>query len=317
MSAVAMETTGETIAPGLIQIDTGYLRAAHTAAYLVIEDGHAAIIDTGVGHSVPRILSCLAGNGIDRGAVDWVIPSHVHLDHAGGAGGLMAALPNARLGVHPSGEPHMVDPTRLESGVRALYGDAFFDREYAPLTPVPPTRITALDDGETVVLGGRELQVIHTPGHAWHQLSLFDEASSVLIAGDAFGASYPGYAEGDTPFLVPVVPPPQFDPDAYRATLARIRALQPRRVAPAHFPIIDAPLAAADRLQAMLEAAVEWSADAQTPDELQQWLVDGWAQWLPADCEQRAFERDFDLDLWLTAEGLWHWRRKQQRRAAR
>ena len=317
MPAEAVDPAGATIAPGLIQIDTGYLRAGHTSAYLVIDNGRAAIIDTGVGHSVPRILSCLDANGLDRDAVDWVIPTHVHLDHAGGAGGLMAALPSARLGVHPSGEPHMVDPARLEAGVRALYGDAFFDREYAPLTPVLAARTVSLDEGATVSVGSRRLDVIHTPGHAWHQLGLFDSASAVFIAGDAFGASYPGYAEDASPFLIPVVPPPHFDPDAYYRTLARIRALQPRRVAPAHFPVIDAPRAAADRLQAMLEAAVEWTGQAASSEDLLQRLIRGWAQWLPAGIDSAAFERDFDLDLWLTAEGLWHWRQKQARRAAR
>lgn len=317
MPAEAADPAGVTIAPGLIQIDTGYLRAAHTAAYLVIDNSRAAIIDTGVGHSVPRILSCLDANGVDRDAVDWVIPTHVHLDHAGGAGGLVAALPSARLGVHPSGEPHLIDPTRLETGVRALYGDEFFDREYAPLTPVSATRVVSLDEGESLTVGARKLDVIHTPGHAWHHLSLHDPLSAVLIAGDAFGASYPGYAEGASPFLIPVVPPPQFDPQAYYRTLARIRRLQPRRVAPAHFPVIDAPAIAVDRLQAMLEAAVDWTGQADSSDHLRQRLVEGWAQWLPEGIRPAAFERDFGLDLWLTAEGLWHWRQKQARRATR
>ncbi|KAF0280483.1 MBL fold metallo-hydrolase [Spiribacter aquaticus] len=304
------------IAPGLIRIDTGYLRPAHTACYLVIDQGRAALVDTGVVHSVAVILEALAASGLDRSAVDWVIPTHVHLDHAGGAGPLMQALPAARLGVHPSGVDHLVDPGRLEAGVRALYGDAFFDREYAPLVPVDPTRIVALEDGAMVATGARQLQVIHTPGHAWHHLSLLDADRSVFIAGDAFGAGYPGYAEGAAPFLVPVVPPPQFDPDAYRQTLERIRDIDPRYVAPAHFPLIEAPRAAADRLQTLLDAAVDWTLECDSLDDLQRRLVSGWAEALPAGADRAAFERDFGLDLWLTVEGLWHWRRKKARRAS-
>lgn len=313
----ATEPGGVALAPGLIRIDTGYLRPAHTACYLLTDAGRAAIIDTGVGHSVPRILDALTDHGVARSAVDWVIPTHVHLDHAGGAGALMDALPEARLGVHPSGASHMTDPSRLEAGVRALYGDAFFDREYAPITPVAEARVVALADGESLSVGGRRLEVIHTPGHAWHQLGLFDPQSRILMAGDAFGASYPGYGSGDSPFLIPVVPPPQFAPEAYRETLARIVALDPWRVAPAHFPVVEAPQTAAGYLQAMLDAAVEWAWTAESRETLQRQLTDGWAEWLPADIDPAAFERDFGLDLWLTAEGLWHWREKTARRRAR
>jgi glyoxylase-like metal-dependent hydrolase (beta-lactamase superfamily II) len=316
MAASAATPAATTIAPGLVRVDTGYLRPAHTASYLVIEGGRAAIVDTGVGRSAAVILEALSTHGIDRAAVEWVIPTHVHLDHAGGAGPLMDALPNARLAVHPSGRDHLVDPSRLEAGVRALYGDAFFDREYAPVVPVPSERIVALADGDRLDLAGRPLDVVHTPGHAWHQLSVLDTDRSVLIAGDAFGASYPGYAEGATPFLVPVVPPPQFDPAAYRQTLERIRGLQPRSVAPAHFPLIDAPAAAADRLESLLDEALDWTAQAESVDDLQQRLIDGWAASLPAGASRAAFERDFGLDLWLTAEGLWHWREKKARRAS-
>lgn len=316
MSVNATPAAATVIAPGLVRIDTGYLRPAHTACYLVIEASRAAIVDTGVGHSVPVILDTLADYGIDRSAVDWVIPTHVHLDHAGGAGPLMQALPEARLGVHPSGVDHLVDPTRLEAGVRALYGDAFFDREYAPLIPVARERIVALDDGAVAAIGARRLEVVHTPGHAWHHLSVLDADRSILLAGDAFGASYPGYTEGAVPFLVPVVPPPQFNPDAYRQTLERIRDIAPHCVAPAHFPLIEAPAAAADRLQRLLDAAVDWAERSESVDELQQRLISGWAAALPAGSDQTGFERDFGMDLWLTAEGLWHWRQKKARRAS-
>ena len=305
----------EPIAPGLWRCDTGYLRPGHTACYLLIDHGRAAIVDTGVGASVPRILQALASQGIDAAAVDWVIATHVHLDHAGGAGALMEALPRARLGVHPCGVEHMADPSRLEAGVRALYGDAFFDREYAPLTPVARQRISALEDDAAVSVGARRLQVLHTPGHAWHHLSIFDPASRVVIAGDAFGASYPGYVDETRLFLVPVVPPPQFNPAAYRASLARIVALEPEVIAPAHFPSIEAVEAAAMRLESMLGAAIDWTWQAASALDLGQRLLDGWCQWLPADTTREQLERDFGLDIWLTAEGLWLWRSKQEKKA--
>ncbi len=306
----------QTLAPGLVRFDTGYLRQGHTACYIVYDHGRAAILDTGVGASVPGLLSAIADLGIALENVDWVIPTHVHLDHAGGAGALMQALPNARLGVHPSGAEHMIDPARLESGVRALYGDAFFDREYAPLTPVPADRIDILEDGASVRVGARIIEVLHTPGHAWHHLSLLDTASGILVAGDAFGASYPGYINDRHTFVVPVVPPPQFNPQAYRATLQRICDVAPNAVAPAHFPLIHDVQGVAKQLDAMLTAAMQLAETADDVKTLERDLVSEWSRWLPGDSDQAQFNSDFGMDIWLTAEGLWLWREKQRKKKA-
>lgn len=306
----------DAIAPGLLRFDTGYIRQGHTACYVVEDRGCAAILDTGVGASTPALLAKLDEIGLARENVEWVIPTHVHLDHAGGAGALMQALPNARLGVHPSGAEHMIDPSRLEAGVRALYGDAFFEREYAPLIPIAADRVEILEDATNVRVGTRLLDVLHTPGHAWHHLSLLDTASNVLIAGDAFGASYPGYISEDHAFAVPVVPPPQFKPEAYRATLQRIVDLMPAAVAPAHFPLIQDVAGMARQLTEMLDAAVTLAVQAESMRDIEQKLQTAWAGWLPAGCSQEAFIKDFDMDIWLTAEGMWLWREKQEKKKA-
>lgn len=306
----------DAIDSGLLRFDTGYIRDQHTACYIVEDRGCAAIIDTGVGASVPALLARLDALGLARENVEWVIPTHVHLDHAGGAGALMQALPNARLGIHPSGAEHMIDPGRLEAGVRALYGDAFFEREYAPLIPVSADRIEILEDEAEVRVGTRLLDVLHTPGHAWHHLSLLDTASNIFLAGDAFGASYPPYVTDAYAFAVPVVPPPQFKPQAYHDTLKRIVDLQPTAVAPAHFPLIRDVPDMADRLAVMLDAGVACAAQADSVEDLERQLQDSWAQWLPAGCSQEAFIEDFGMDIWLTAEGMWLWREKQEKKKA-
>ncbi|MBS3786202.1 MAG: MBL fold metallo-hydrolase, partial [Gammaproteobacteria bacterium] len=158
----------ERIAEGLYRFDTGYLRPGHTACYIVINDDHTAIVDCGVTATAEPLLEALEKDGISLESIDWVVPTHVHLDHSGGAGALMAMLPQAKLGVHPSGKDHLVDPSRLETGVRALYGDAFFEREYAPVTAVPEERIVTFEDNTALPLGSVSLPIIHTPGHAWH-----------------------------------------------------------------------------------------------------------------------------------------------------
>ncbi len=299
------------IAKGVYRFDTHYLRAGHTACYIVVDDGQAAIIDTGVSANVPDLIDALKPLSIRPEQIRWVIPTHVHLDHAGGAGQLMQALPDARLGIHPSGAQHMIDPSKLEAGVRSLYGDDFFEREYGSLIPIAAERVDALDDQTVLELGSRKLRILHTPGHAWHHFSVLDTTANVLIAGDAFGASYPGYVRDDVAFAVPVVPPPQFNPQAYCATLERIKACTPECVAPAHFPLIHAVDTVADMLKAMLEAGMEEARVASSVDDLQARLARTWAAWLPANIAQSQYRKDFALDLWLSAEGLWAWQAKQ------
>jgi glyoxylase-like metal-dependent hydrolase (beta-lactamase superfamily II) len=312
MGQTASSHTVVRIAPGLYRFDTGYLRAGHTAVYIVVDEGRAAIIDTGVPHNVEPLLEALNTLGVAYVGVDWVIPTHVHLDHAGGAGGLMQALPQAQLGVHPSGAEHLIDPSRLETGVRALYGDAFFDREYAPVSPVASDRVVSLPDQTTLYVANRALEIIYTPGHAWNHISVFDPVSSTLIVGDAFGAGYPSFGEAGAPYVVPVVPPPQFSPDAYYASLERIVALAPAQVAPAHFPLIEDVAGTAKRLAAMLAAGLRKASEAESPADLELRLLAEWALWLPAGVSDADYRAAYGKDIWLTAEGMWRWHSKQQ-----
>src|SRR5690554_526018 len=136
---------------GIVTIDTGYVRPGFCAAYLVIEQGRAAFIDTGTGQSVPRLLAALDTHGLQPADVDWVIATHVHLDHAGGAGPLMRELPNANFAVHPAGARHMLDPSRLEASAREVYGGEY-DRHHGPLTPIPQERLRSVDDGQVLEL---------------------------------------------------------------------------------------------------------------------------------------------------------------------
>ena len=224
---------------GIHTIDTGFHRPHFDAAYLVVENGHAAFIDCGTNHSVPRMLDTLASTGLAPGAVDWLILTHVHLDHAGGAGELMTHLPNARLVVHPRGARHMIDPSKLWSGASAVYGEDVMQRDYGRLRPVPAERVVEAPDGHEVDLAGRTLACLDTPGHARHHNAIWDPASRSCFTGDTFGLSYRELDTDAGPFILPTTSPVQFDPDALHASIDRVLALEPVALYPTHFGRID------------------------------------------------------------------------------
>src|ERR1700755_3136076 len=205
------------LAHGISVIDTDFGRPHFAASYLLVQDGRAAFVDTGPNHAVPRLLAALADHGVARDAVDWVIATHVHLDHAGGVGALMRELPSAQLAIHPRGERHMIDPTKLIEGVREVYGTEVATRDYGELVKVPEERIVTTTDGMTLMLGRRPLHFIHTPGHAKHHHCIWDAVSQGWFTGDTFGIAYPELATPNGPYILPTTTPTQFDPEALHA----------------------------------------------------------------------------------------------------
>jgi len=319
MSVPDMGHRLQSIAPGIHRLDTHYQRPGHTACYIVVENDRAAVVDCGVPANVPAILAALEALGPGPAGVDQLILTHAHLDHAGAAGVLIGHLPAATVHAHPAAAAHLIEPGKLEEGVRALYGDAFFDREYAPLEPIEAGRVVETPDGATLDLAGRALEVLHTPGHAWHHESIHDPRSATVLAGDAFGVGYPALIGGDGPFIVPVTPPPQFDPEALCASTERIVELAPARVAPTHFEVIDDPVQVAADLRRLLAAFVERGGHAESAEDLQKGLLDLCADELARrgrGDEAATMRRLYGLDLWLSAVGIWVRRRKQEKRAA-
>ena len=259
----------EPLGDGLWAIDTGFHRDRFDAAYLVVDGGRAAFVDTGTAFAVPRLLASLDALGIRRDAVDFVIATHVHLDHAGGVGQLMQALPDATLVVHPRGARHMVDPFALWQGALAVYGAAQMARAYGELLPVPEERVRSTTDGETIHLAGRPLVFAHTPGHALHHHCIWDARSAGWFTGDNFGMAYPEFNVDGRAFIFPTTTPVQFDPDAMRASIARLLAAAPRQMFLTHYSrIVDVP-GCAGRLLAMIDATVAAArANADAPDRL-------------------------------------------------
>lgn len=306
-------------------IDTGLYRHQLAACYLVRERDRFAFIDAGTTLSLPRLLGVLGELGGKPEDVDFVIPTHVHLDHAGGAGALMGSCPNARMIVHPKGAAHMIDPSKLIAGAKAVYGDDGFARDYGDLHPVPKERVLAAADGETIDLAGRTLTFVHTPGHANHHGCIFDSASRGIFTGDTFGIAYANLTGPRGRLLFAPATPVAFDPDAWQETLDRLVELAPRAAYLTHYGRLDEPLTRADDLRQSIRdlAALALSMEDDTDPERTQRLHSAVADML-VDRAQRfgctqthdELRRLLDLDIGLNAQGLEVWLQRRARRAA-
>lgn len=220
---------------GVFAIDTGFTRPRFDAAYLIVQDGRAAFVDSGTNFSVPRLLTALDAVGIARDAVDWVIPTHVHLDHAGGVGLLMQSLDNACVLVHERGVRHMVDPRALFEGALAVYGAQEMQRSYGELQPIDANRVRATHEGMVVELAGRPLRFADTPGHARHHHCIWDEHTRGWFTGDTFGLSYREYDTAGGAWITPTTTPVQFEPDSLRQSIDRLVARDPQCMYLTHY----------------------------------------------------------------------------------
>ncbi len=296
-------------------VDTALYRPGHAACYLVEDGGELAIIDTGTPHSLPQILDAISAMGATPAQVRYVIPTHVHLDHAGGAGQLMQACPQATLIVHPRGQPHMVDPSKLQAGATAVYGEQAFRRDFGELRAIPEQRTLAAADLQNFALGGRTLQFLHTPGHANHHGCVFDQHSGYLYTGDTFGLGYREFRHERGPLLVATTTPVAFDPDAWFDSLDHMMALKPEACCLTHFGKIDRPERQVGMLRDSIQAHVEiaLAEERQSPEgrearlraAVDELLVStGCAHGgLAAERVRQIFESDIELN----AQGLHVW----------
>ena len=264
-----MPPAPQALGDGIFAVDTEHVRPQADASYLIIEGGHAAFVDTGTARSVPNLLGALAALDIHVERVDYVLLTHVHLDHAGGAGALMASLPRARIVVHPRGAPHLTDPGKLVAGTKAVYGEEAYAAQFGDAVPISAERVVTVEDGERLVFGARTLEFLHTPGHALHHLCVLDRDTREVFTGDTFGVSY---RESDTaagPFIFPTTSPSQFDPAQLRASVARIAALEPRCAYLTHYGRVDAVGKLARDLDTEIDAFARIArAGAAAPDRV-------------------------------------------------
>jgi glyoxylase-like metal-dependent hydrolase (beta-lactamase superfamily II) len=214
---------------GVDLLDRG--RPRHTSGYLIAAP-RPAIVDAGPARSVPLWLRALGALGIPPADIAYLIVTHVHLDHAGGAGALLAHLPGAQVVVHPRGARHLADPSRLVAGAQAVFGGRV-DELFGMPQPVPDARLrVAAPDAPLDLGGGHRLRFFDAPGHARHQYMILDEAAGGLFSGDELGGRFVEIGED---YVLPDAAPNQFDPDAMRRSARLLLTLRPAAVLFAHF----------------------------------------------------------------------------------
>jgi len=236
------------VVDGISVIDSEYYSKDFAAIYLLKQKNKVAIIETGTNYSVPLVKGALANIGLSFSDVSYIIPTHVHLDHAGGAGLLMKQCQNATLVVHPRGARHLIDPSKLVAGAKAVYGEEKFIEYYGEIIPIDSHRVIEADDNFILDFDGRELKFIDTPGHAKHHFCIWDKDTKSMFTGDTFGISYRDLDMDSEVYIFPSTSPVQFDPDALIKSINRIMEFRPERVCLTHFSAIKPTQEIADQL---------------------------------------------------------------------
>lgn len=299
---------------GITAIDTDYVRPQLDASHLLVDHGRAAFVDTGTTLSVPNLLAALDARGIGCDQVDWVLTTHVHLDHAGGAGELMRHLPNARCATHPRGARHLVDPAKLIAGSIAVYGETRYRELYGDIVPVPEDRMFVPADGERINVGRRNLELIHTPGHALHHYCVVDLDTRRIFPGDNFGISYRDFDVDGRELIFPTTTPVHFDPVAMRASINRLMAYKPVAMYLTHYSQVLQLDRLADELKRRVDELAQLAQSLATePDRASRLrsemfaLMSAWldAHGYPGDVAER--HRLIDDDVELNAQGLEVW----------
>jgi glyoxylase-like metal-dependent hydrolase (beta-lactamase superfamily II) len=302
------------VGPGVYLIDTLHLRPGLAASHLVVDSGRAAFVDTGAAPAAPRLLAALDELGIAREQVDYLFLTHVHLDHAGGAGQLIEALPNAKAVLHPRGAPHMIDPSKLIAGSIAVYGETLYRQLYGELLPVPADRVITATDGQRISLGKRTFEFIDAPGHARHHHCPIDLDHREAYSGDNFGICYHELDTARGAFMLPTTTPVQFEPDALHATIDRMLSYGLERIYQTHFgPVTDLGRLAADLHAAIVELVRIAREHARAPDRRERIEADMF-RYFSVNLDEHGYTGDLarrheilDADVRLNTSGLEVW----------
>ncbi len=304
------------IATGISVIDSGYISQDFAAIYLIRQGHDIAIVETGTNYSVHNIQQVLEKDGLSFSNVRYIIPTHVHLDHAGGAGELMRLCPNAELVIHPRGARHMVDPSKLIAGAMAVYGAEKFHHLYGDILPIDSSRIIEADDNFVLDFNGRELLFIDTPGHARHHFCIWDKLTESMFTGDTFGLSYREFDTGDKVYVFPTTTPVQFDPEDLIKSISKLIEYKPKRVCLTHFGAIKPTTKVTDQLitgiKFLSNLAKQYASDTNAEALIQSEMMGYFLMQL-----QRMGVKDQDFckqklqkDVELNTQGLIYWQQK-------
>jgi len=308
---------------GITQLDTAFQRPNMAACYIMQDGADVAIIETGTKDTVPLIFECLQQLGLKPEQVKYIIPTHVHLDHAGGVGLLMQQLPSATLVVHEKGARHMIDPSKLQAGATAVYGEAEFSKTYGDLLPVAKERVISPKDNEQLTLGQRTLTFLDSPGHARHHFCVFDEVSKGFFSGDTFGLAYQELTNENGAFLFVTTTPVQFDPEALKNSINKLMAVNPQRMFLTHYGMLENPQSFAsdltNQVDTLVQMAQQLANDIPASDpaytvKLTDNLLQFFLQKLKAHGSQLTLDQQTTViktDVLLNAQGLSVWMNQQ------
>ncbi len=254
----------------VVTVDCDYLQPRFAAAFLMAAAGEAVVVETNTTKAVSRITAALKSHSIPHSQVRYIIVTHVHLDHAGGAGALLKLCPNAKVVAHPRAARHLIDPSKLVASATAVYGEKEFEKLYGVIDPIPADRVIELADGAELAFGRGQLKFFHTRGHANHHFCVYDPLRAAVFTGDTFGLAYPKLQKKGL-FVVPSTSPTDFDPTAAKESVKLIASLGAKRAYLTHYGPITSIQAAADQLLEHLEHSEKlmvWASRQKTDEAL-------------------------------------------------
>ena len=303
------------IVDGISVIDSEYYSKDFAAIYLLKQKNKVIIIETGTNYSAPYVKEALSQIGLSFSDVSYVIPTHVHLDHAGGAGLLMMQCQNAALVVHPRGARHLIDPSKLVAGAKAVYGENKFKEYYGEIFPIDANRVIQADDNFILDFDGRELRFIDTPGHARHHFCIWDKATKSMFTGDTFGISYRDLDHQDELYILPSTSPVQFDPEALIQSINRIMEFKPERVCLTHFSAIKPTKKATNKLIESIHfvsnLAIKYADKNDSESIIYTKMMDYFLEGLnEIGFQNNDYAKDrLSLDVLINTQGLIYWQK--------
>jgi glyoxylase-like metal-dependent hydrolase (beta-lactamase superfamily II) len=300
---------------GVWSLDSGYFRDSFDAVHLIEDNGEVAIVDAGTQYSVPRILQAIESLGLTPNDVRYILLTHVHLDHAGGAGLLAEHCPQAKVVVHPRGSRHLIDPSKLWRAVCQVYTQEIAERDYGGMIPIDSSRIVEATEALHLRLGSRHIDFWDAPGHALHHVFIVDEGSNAIFTGDTFGISYRELDSPQGAFTFVTSSPSQFDPNTHQASVERVMKAKPKAVYLTHYSELRQVQSAGEALLNQVDCYAALALKHGHRSE-------GRAEAIMADLEELLFSQIKDhgcllsqdevkallaLDLRLNADGLICW----------
>ncbi len=295
---------------GVYHLDALYIQPGVASLYGIVHNHEVAFIETGTAHTLPHVQQFLTDLSLSPEQVKYVIPTHVHLDHAGGAGVMMQAFPEARLVIHPRGARHMIDPSKLVAASKEVYGEKVFDQLYGAIPPINQDRVIVAEHGHQLMLNDRKLTFVDTPGHAYHHFCVVDQLSAGIFTGDTFGLSYPNLLYENSRFVIPTTTPTHFNPDLLHQSVDLLMSYQPQKMYMTHFSVLPEPAAFVDQYHEWIDHFVELAEEVKPKEESDlEIMIQKMGHKLAHsfDLSEHTIQNQLAMDIKLNCQGLAFW----------